>query len=167
MKPTIEDTVALMMAAHAGQHDKAGVPYYLHPLRVMRRLAPLGRPTLAHAALLHDVLEDTAVTVKDLAREGYTRQIQKVVELVTRDKLGRDRERTYLQWIEFIGQAGNVDAILVKYADLLDNHAPGRLAALPAKYRGLARRQEQALARLGAFLPAGLRQQVVSGDIPV
>lgn len=56
---TLEIAIAFAAKQHAGQVDKANVPYILHPLRVM-----LNVPTIDHKiiAVLHDILEDTETT---------------------------------------------------------------------------------------------------------
>ncbi|MFP5392790.1 MAG: hypothetical protein ACLGI6_14780 [Gammaproteobacteria bacterium] len=56
---TIETAIKLAVDAHAGQRDKAGRPYILHPLRVMHRFTD---ETLQSIAVLHDVPEDTTAT---------------------------------------------------------------------------------------------------------
>lgn len=92
----------------------------------MQRLRYVGTDVVLHAALLHDVVEDTSYVLSDLADMGYDQDI-----IVSRYTDGRDRERSYLDWIRWIAEQGNMAAVLVKYADLIDNNAPGRLATLP------------------------------------
>jgi (p)ppGpp synthase/HD superfamily hydrolase len=60
---TIERAVEIAARAHAGQVDKAGAPYLLHPLRVM---LAVNTPHERISAVLHDVVEDTAVALGDL-----------------------------------------------------------------------------------------------------
>ena len=57
--PGLEDAIALAVEAHRGQVDRAGLPYVLHPLRVMLRL---DSETERIVAMLHDVVEDTPAT---------------------------------------------------------------------------------------------------------
>ncbi len=56
---SLERAIALAAQAHAGQVDKGGAPYILHPLRVMLRLT---HPEARIVAVLHDVLEDCPIT---------------------------------------------------------------------------------------------------------
>ena len=56
--------------AHAGQVDKAGQPYILHPLRVMMSVADYDAKIVA---VLHDVIEDTSMTAEDPAGAGFSR----------------------------------------------------------------------------------------------
>ncbi|MCB0069657.1 MAG: HD domain-containing protein, partial [Caldilineaceae bacterium] len=75
--------IALQLAAknHAGQTDKAGQPYILHPIRVM--LAVQGESARI-AAVLHDVVEDTAVTFADLQAAGFSDEIVDTVRALTK-----------------------------------------------------------------------------------
>lgn len=54
---TLERAIEIVAKAHTGQHDKAGQPYILHPLRVMLRVQGDSERIVA---VLHDVVEDTA-----------------------------------------------------------------------------------------------------------
>src|ERR1700742_4520783 len=65
---TLERAIVIAAEAHAGQLDKAGAPYILHPLRVMLRV---GTAAERIAAVLHDVAEDTPWTLDALAAEGF------------------------------------------------------------------------------------------------
>lgn len=79
--PTIERAIEIATSAHAGQRDKAGQPYILHPLRVMFRVDG-GHEQMA--AVLHDVVEDTSTTIDDLAREGFPPEVLRAVEALTK-----------------------------------------------------------------------------------
>jgi hypothetical protein len=59
--PDLGTTIELMRRAHEGQIDKSGQPHYLHALRVAMRVASCSAAE-RHAALLHDVVEDTVVS---------------------------------------------------------------------------------------------------------
>ena len=62
---TLERAIEIAAATHAGQTDKGGAPYILHPLRVMLRVA---RGAQQIVAVLHDVVEDSdgKITFDDL-----------------------------------------------------------------------------------------------------
>ena len=79
--PTIEHAIEIAANAHAGQRDKAGQPYIFHPLRVMFRVDGEHEQM---AAVLHDVVEDTAITIDDLAREGFPPEVLRAVEALTK-----------------------------------------------------------------------------------
>lgn len=79
--PTLERAIEIAAAAHAGQFDKAGQPYILHPLRVMLRVDD---PHERMAAVLHDVVEDTSVTLAQLAAEGFPVAVLEAVAALTK-----------------------------------------------------------------------------------
>ena len=81
MKPTLEDAIQLAVEAHRGQRDRHGHPYILHPLRVMFRLET---ETDRIVGVLHDVIEDTSYTEDDLRKMGYSEEILKALDSVTR-----------------------------------------------------------------------------------
>ncbi len=107
----LERAIALAVANHAGQSDKSGAPYILHPLRMMARMKT---PEAMMAAVLHDVVEDTDTTLADLRAEGLPESVIAAVDAVSR----RENE-TYE---EFVSRAG-ADPLAreVKIADLEDN----------------------------------------------
>lgn len=109
--PTLEDAIMLAADAHRGQVDKAGQPYVLHVLRVM---CSLESDTERIIGVLHDVVEDTAITLDDLREKGYSDEIVEAV-----DRLSRREDETYDAFIERIKP--NALARRVKLADLRDN----------------------------------------------
>ena len=126
----LEEAIALAVSAHRGQKDKAGQPYILHPLRMM--LAVEGEHARM-AAVLHDVVEDTEISLEQLQAEGFPAE---VVEAV--DGLTRRADESYDEFIE--RAAVNPIARVVKKADLEDNMDLRRLAELgPKELERLAR----------------------------
>src|SRR3954469_8709511 len=83
----LERAIEIAASAHAGQVDKAGQPYILHPIRVMLRVDTLEQKV---AEVLHDVVEDTSVTLKDLVAEGFPPAVTEAVEALTK-RPGEDR----------------------------------------------------------------------------
>ena len=79
--PTIERAIEIAATAHAGQRDKAGQPYIFHPLRVMLRVDGAHEQM---AAVLHDVVEDTSVTLDNLAREGFPSEVLRAIAALTK-----------------------------------------------------------------------------------
>jgi (p)ppGpp synthase/HD superfamily hydrolase len=163
-QPDLGDSIELSRQAHAAQVDKCGRPYYLHPLRVAMRL---GQCTTAerHAALLHDVVEDTAVTLHDLAAMGYGAEILELVDLLTRRMAERE---SHDQYIERLVSSGNVQALRVKLADVYDNMSPARTRDLPAHQRGMKHRFARDAERLIAALDAlgdELYRTIAPGDL--
>lgn len=108
---TLERALALAAAAHAGQKDKAGQPYILHPIRVMLNVRTDEERT---AALLHDVVEDTSTTFEDLRREGFSDAVIESVRALTKHE-GESREAAARRAVV------NPIARNVKLADVTDN----------------------------------------------
>lgn len=148
--PTIDETIAFIKAAHAGQLTKGGEPYWTHPVAVMGLLPRDASDDERHAALLHDVMEDCGVTSDDLARMGYSNETIGIVEAVTRDD-GRGRP-SYMDWIRAIAASGNTAAIRVKLADNMHNMQPDRIANLPPEQRDIVKRYERSSRILRAAL---------------
>jgi (p)ppGpp synthase/HD superfamily hydrolase len=78
---TLERAIAIAAEAHAGQVDKAGQAYILHPLRVMLRM---GSAHERMAAVLHDVVEDTPVSLPRLLAEGFAPEVIAAVDALTK-----------------------------------------------------------------------------------
>lgn len=107
----LNEAITLAVNAHARQTDKSGAPYILHVLRVM--LAQTGTESMTVAAL-HDVVEDTDITVADLAQAGWSKDIVAAVDALTR----REDE----SYVEFVERASSNElARPVKIADIRDN----------------------------------------------
>ena len=115
---TLERAISLAAQAHAGQVDKAGQPYILHPLRVMLRV---GTEEERITAILHDVVEDTSVTLEQLTEEGFSPTVVAAVEALTK-RPGESR-------IEAAARAAeNRVARTVKLADNAENMDLSRIA---------------------------------------
>lgn len=110
----------LAFHSHLGQTDKAGEPYIAHVVRVTSGVSD---ETARIAALLHDVVEDTGVSLDDVGRQFGT-EVRDAVDAVTRRK-GEEVTAYYAR------VAANPLALAVKYADVGDNSNPERLARLP------------------------------------
>ena len=115
---TLERAIEIAAKFHSGQVDKAGQPYVLHPLRLMFAVST---PQERMAAVLHDVVEDTDMTLADLAREGFSQDVVAAVQALTKLP-GESR-------IEAAHRAAaNPIARAVKLADVTDNMDLSRIA---------------------------------------
>ncbi|MFO7779370.1 MAG: HD domain-containing protein [Nitriliruptoraceae bacterium] len=133
--------LAIATRAHAGQVDKAGNGYLAHPLRVAARVVDEGEEVVA-AALLHDVLEDSELTLQDLAAAGMPPKVLETVDRLTR-RPGESHSAAVRR------AAAHPVAAVVKRADIADNTDPARLALLPEELRvRLHAKYERALAVL-------------------
>ncbi len=132
---TLERAIEIAAHAHAGQTDKGGHPYILHPLRVMLTVST---PNERIVAVLHDVVEDTIITSTQLEEAGFSAEIIDAIFALTKTK-GEGRlpaaHRT----------AANAIARVVKLADVADNSDFSRIANPTEK--DLARISEYALVR--------------------
>lgn len=117
---TLRDAVELARRAHEGQLDKSGRPYIAHPLRVM---GAVDGEWTQMAAVLHDVIEDTAVTEDDLRHAGCPEPV--VAAVVALTKLPGEPLATSMA-----RAAADPIARTVKRADIADNCSEDRLALL-------------------------------------
>ncbi len=136
---TLERAIAIAAEAHAGQVDKAGAPYILHPLRVMMALST---PEERMVAVLHDVCEDCPGWDFDRLRaEGFPEAVIAGLQAVTRRE-GEDYE-------SFVRRAARHPiGRRVKRADLADNSDLSRIAEPTEKDRARAEKYRRAIAAL-------------------
>jgi (p)ppGpp synthase/HD superfamily hydrolase len=116
----IEQAIKIATEAHAGQIDKCGEPYIFHPLRVMMTVQ--GTPIYRVVAVLHDVLEDTSTTVKELEEHFDVMTIEAVKAMT---HIWGEPYEDYLQRVK-----ENPIALVVKIVDIKDNASPSRLYKL-------------------------------------
>jgi guanosine-3',5'-bis(diphosphate) 3'-pyrophosphohydrolase len=111
MMSTLERALTIAVTAHAGQTDKAGEPYILHPIRVMLRMQTEDERIVA---VLQDVVEDSAWTIEDLAAEGFSNAVVQAVDALTK-RAGESR-------VAAAERAAQVElARVVKLADNAEN----------------------------------------------
>ena len=111
--------------AHAGQFDRGGAPYILHPLKVMHYLKSDDEELMC-MALGHDVIEDTAVTYQDLRSAGISERVIAGIRALTKQP-----GQTYEEYKA--GVFASEDAMRVKLADLRHNTDIRRLKGVTEK----------------------------------
>lgn len=122
----IEKAYRLAKGAHEGQLRKSGEPYIIHPLAVALILADLelDKETVV-AGLLHDVVEDTSMTVEEISAE-FGAEVAVLVDGVTKiGQLPYSREKIEIQAENlrkmFLAMAKDIRVIMIKLADRLHN----------------------------------------------
>ena len=131
----LEKAIAIALRVHAGQTDRYGRPYILHPLHVMMEM---DSETEMTAAVLHDVIEDSETTLEDLRNEGFSADVLEAVRLMTHDK-GETSYEAYVRELK-----PNRIARKIKLADLRHN----------MDIRRMDRVQEKDMARLEKYRAA-------------
>jgi (p)ppGpp synthase/HD superfamily hydrolase len=141
----LEQAITLAVRVHAGQKDRYGEPYILHPLRVMCRMTT---DTERVAAVLHDVVEDSPLSLDDLHVQGFPRDVVEIVDHLTK----REGE----SYEQLIGRAASHPvALRVKMADLEDNMDVRRLRCVTSADAERLERYRAAWHRLHALLHNG------------
>lgn len=106
----VEKAAQICLQYHAGQVDKQGKPYFMHPFRIMFKCVTDEERIVA---LLHDILEDTDYTLKEL-RETFGDKIANAIIHIT-----RGCNENYFSYIERLSK--NQLAARIKQRDLFDN----------------------------------------------
>ncbi len=137
--PTTKRALRFCMEAHAGQRDKAGLPYANHPLHLAEQMSTEDETC---AALLHDVMEDCGATADDLRALGVSPAAVRAVELLTHQD-----GVPYLDYARAL--RANPIARRVKAADLRHNCDLARLDHVTDRDVARLRRYLQARVALG------------------
>ena len=128
--------------AHQNQRRKFGEPYIIHPLEVACILAALrlDRESIA-AALLHDVIEDSPVTLEELERAGFPDKVLGALRALTHDPK--------VPYMEYVAALRNDPiAAAVKLADLRHNSDLSRLDRVDERALARAEKYRKAIALL-------------------
>ena len=149
---TIEETLQIALDAHKGQKDLDGKPAILHSIAVG---IMGGNDAEIKAGFLHDVVEDSDLTLDDLLRRGVDYEVLAALELLTHDKT-----TDYFEYVHRIVRSGNHTAIHTKINDLRHNLDRGRKSYKKAKEHNdiekaerLAKINEKHQKALAIFVP--------------
>lgn len=121
----LNNMLLLATTAHAGQYDRGGAPYILHPMKVMHYLKTTDEELMC-IALGHDVIEDTKTTYADLVDAGMSLRVINGIKALTKQP-----GQTYDEYKEIVFQ--NEDAMRVKLCDLRHNTDIRRLKGVSEK----------------------------------
>ena len=124
MEKLLAKAIEIALKAHAGQTDKAGMPYIGHVMRVMQAGRTIDEKIVG---VLHDIVEDTPWTFEALLAEGFPAHIIDALRCVTKIS----EEEPYEEFIERV--KSNPLAVAVKINDLTDNMDIRRLADITDK----------------------------------
>jgi (p)ppGpp synthase/HD superfamily hydrolase len=120
---TLDRAIQIAAQVHQDQKDKYGAPYILHPIRVMMRE---NSEIEKIVAILHDVVEDSDLTINDLRNDGFSSEIVEAVDALSK----RDGEI----YDDYINRTTLNDiAVKVKIADLEDNMDLKRIKVVTEK----------------------------------
>jgi (p)ppGpp synthase/HD superfamily hydrolase len=123
--------IVIATNAHAGQYDKGGSPYILHPLKVMHYMETDDEELLC-IALGHDLFEDTKVTRKDIFEAGLGHRVIEGIMCLTKMP-----GQTYEEYKTIL--FSNPDAMKVKLRDLRHNSDIRRLKGKVVTDKDIAR----------------------------
>lgn len=115
--PLTKKALRVAFDAHKDQIDKTGLPYVFHPFHLAEQFDD---EESICVALLHDVVEDTDITINDLEKLGFTESIIEAIKLLT-----HDNNVEYMDYVKEIKK--NPLAKRVKLADLKHNSDSSRL----------------------------------------
>jgi len=134
-RPTVESTIELIKELHGGTFDDTGLPFWMHPVEVMRMLPAEADDEERMAALLHDSTEDGAITEDGLRAMGYSERVLWLVGML--DRKNAPAGMTYMDWIRYLGATNDPSLIRIKLKDNCHNSDIDRIAAItdPEKRR--------------------------------
>ena len=134
----IEKALKIAYKAHENQFDKGGEPYINHPLHIAKML---NNEDEIITALLHDVMEDSNITKKDLIDFGFNKNVINALYFLT-----RKRNEDYFSYINKI--KSNTLAKKIKILDLEHNLDVKRLSKITNKDLQRIEKYKKALAIL-------------------
>ncbi len=127
--------MALCFEAHKEQKDKSGMPYVFHPFHLAEEMETEDETV---AALLHDVAEDTDITLEEIREMGFSEAVMEALRLLTHEP-----GTPYMEYVRKIKE--NPVARAVKQADLKHNSDLTRLDNVDEKALKRVEKYKEAL----------------------
>lgn len=138
--PLTKKAMRIAYDAHHGQVDKTGLPYIYHPIHLAESMTDEDSTIVA---LLHDVIEDTALTLEDLSRVGFCEDVLTALALLTHNPA-----ESYMDYVSRLSTSPL--ALRVKLADLRHNSDMTRLDSVDLKAENRLKKYEKAMQLLEA-----------------
>ena len=133
--PLTKKALRLCFDAHKEQLDKGGAPYVFHPFHLAEQMKD---ELTAVCALLHDVAEDSDITLEEIAAMGFPPEVLEALALLVHDE-----QVEYMDYVRAIAQ--NPIARRVKIADLKHNCDISRLDVVDEQVSARVKKYKQAL----------------------
>ncbi len=133
--PLTKNAIKISFDAHKNQVDKSGLPYVYHPFHLAEQMDDEYSTCVA---LLHDVVEDTDITLDDLRRNGFPEEVTEALSLMTHND-----DVPYLDYVR--AMKDNPIARKVKLADLAHNSDLTRLDEVDDKAIERVNKYKQAI----------------------
>ena len=128
----------LSFGAHKDQVDNSGMPYVYHPFHLAEQMKDENTTIVA---LLHDVVEDTGITIDDIIKMGFNEEVCKALKLMTHDD--------NVPYIEYVKKLkSNQIAKTVKIVDLKHNSDLTRLDTVDEKALKRVEKYKRAMGEL-------------------
>ncbi len=127
--------LVLCFEAHKDQIDKSGMPYVFHPFHLAEQMKTEEETIVA---LLHDVAEDTDITVEDIEKMGFSKSVVNALRLLTHEE-----SVPYMEYVAKI--KSDPIAKAVKLADLRHNSDISRLDSVDEKALERVRKYAEAI----------------------
>ena len=138
--PMTKKALKLCFKAHKDQTDKSGMPYVFHPFHLAEQMKDEATTIVA---LLHDVVEDTDITINDLQKMGFGPEVLEAIALMTHAP-----DTPYMEYVAQIKT--NPIARAVKLADLKHNSDMTRLESITPYDKERAKKYKKAIRLLKA-----------------
>ena len=133
--PMTKKALKLCFEAHKDQTDKSGMPYVFHPFHLAEQMKDEATTIVA---LLHDVVEDTDITINDLQKMGFGPEVLEAIALMTHAP-----DTPYMEYVAQIKT--NPIARAVKLADLKHNSDMTRLESITPYDKERAQKYKKAI----------------------
>lgn len=131
----LSKAIWIAVVAHKDQFDRGGTPYICHPMKVMHYLKTTDEE-LQCVAILHDVVEDSNISYKELRDQGMSERVVEAVKALT--KVPGEEYDEYKQKV-----FSNIDAMKVKLCDLRHNSDIRRLKGVTEKDQARIRKYNE------------------------